>query len=110
MKRPAQLPSSREGYRPAVSTLFPSGEENSEPPLGTDRYGRDVLIRVFYGCQFALIIGVGVVAIQLLVGVTLGLTAGYFTLSLSKGASRRRSRFDNLSMTGLVFSLHIIMD
>ena len=34
VKRPAQLPSSREGYRPAVSALFPSGEENSEPPPG----------------------------------------------------------------------------
>ncbi len=49
-----------------------------EHPLGTDRYGRDVLTRVLYGCQYALIIGVGVVAIQLLVGVTLGLMAGYY--------------------------------
>lgn len=47
-------------------------------PLGTDRYGRDVLTRILYGCQYALIIGVGVVAIQLAVGVSLGLTAGYF--------------------------------
>ena len=47
-------------------------------PLGTDRYGRDVLTRIVYGCQYALIIGVGVVAIQLFVGVTLGLTAGYY--------------------------------
>ena len=35
-------------------------------PLGTDRYGRDVLTRIIYGCRYALIIGVGVVAIQLL--------------------------------------------
>jgi len=47
-------------------------------PLGTDRYGRDVLTRIIYGCRYALIIGVGVVAIQLFVGVGLGLTAGYF--------------------------------
>jgi peptide/nickel transport system permease protein len=47
-------------------------------PLGTDRYGRDVLTRILYGCRYALIIGVGVVAIQLVVGVTLGLTAGYY--------------------------------
>jgi peptide/nickel transport system permease protein len=47
-------------------------------PLGTDRYGRDVLTRILYGCRYALIIGVGVVAIQLAVGVVLGLTAGYF--------------------------------
>ncbi len=47
-------------------------------PLGTDRYGRDVLTRIIYGCRYALIIGVGVVAIQLFVGVTLGLIAGYY--------------------------------
>ena len=47
-------------------------------PLGTDRYGRDVLTRIVYGCRYALIIGVGVVAMQLLIGVTLGLTAGYY--------------------------------
>lgn len=47
-------------------------------PLGTDRYGRDVLTRILYGCQYALIIGVGVVAIQLVVGVVLGLMAGYY--------------------------------
>jgi peptide/nickel transport system permease protein len=66
-------------YGPVKQNL---GEMLSAPsfkhPLGTDRYGRDVLTRILYGCQYALIIGVGVVAIQLLVGVTLGLTAGYY--------------------------------
>ncbi len=66
-------------YDPVKQNL---GEMLSGPsfkhPLGTDRYGRDVLTRVLYGCQYALIIGVGVVGIQLLVGVTLGLTAGYY--------------------------------
>jgi len=66
-------------YDPVKQNL---GEMLSAPsfkhPLGTDRYGRDVLTRILYGCQYALIIGVGVVAIQLFVGVTLGLTAGYY--------------------------------
>ncbi len=66
-------------YEPVKQNL---GEMLSAPslhhPLGTDRYGRDVLTRILYGCQYALIIGVGVVAIQLVVGVSLGLTAGYF--------------------------------
>jgi len=47
-------------------------------PLGTDQYGRDLLTRVIFGCRYALLIGVGVVAIQLVVGVTLGLVAGYY--------------------------------
>lgn len=47
-------------------------------PLGTDQYGRDLLTRIFFGCRYALLIGVGVVAIQIAVGVTLGLIAGYY--------------------------------
>jgi peptide/nickel transport system permease protein len=47
-------------------------------PLGTDQYGRDLLTRIIYGCRYALLIGVGVVAIQLVIGVTLGLVAGYY--------------------------------
>ena len=47
-------------------------------PLGTDRYGRDLLTRIIYGCRYALIIGVGVVMIQMMIGVSLGLTAGYY--------------------------------
>jgi peptide/nickel transport system permease protein len=47
-------------------------------PLGTDQYGRDVLTRILYGARYALLIGVSVVAIQLVVGVTLGLIAGYY--------------------------------
>ena len=51
---------------------------NLRHPLGTDRYGRDLLTRIIYGGRYALIIGVGVVLIQMAVGVTLGLTAGYY--------------------------------
>jgi peptide/nickel transport system permease protein len=47
-------------------------------PLGTDQYGRDLLTRILYGCRYAIIIGVGVVGIQFLVGVTLGLIAGFY--------------------------------
>ena len=47
-------------------------------PLGTDRYGRDLLTRIVYGGRYALIIGVGVVLIQVAVGVSLGLIAGYY--------------------------------
>ncbi len=47
-------------------------------PLGTDRYGRDLLTRIVYGGRYALIIGIGVVLIQAVVGVSLGLVAGYY--------------------------------
>jgi peptide/nickel transport system permease protein len=67
------------GYDPIKQNLDDTLSGPSfQHPLGTDRYGRDVLTRILYGCRYALIIGVGVVAIQLAVGVVLGLTAGYF--------------------------------
>jgi peptide/nickel transport system permease protein len=51
---------------------------SSHHPLGTDQYGRDMLTRILYGARYALLIGVSVVGIQLIVGVTLGLIAGYY--------------------------------
>jgi peptide/nickel transport system permease protein len=46
--------------------------------LGTDEFGRDVLSRVLNGAQSSLFMGFGATAISLLVGIPLGLCAGYF--------------------------------
>jgi dipeptide transport system permease protein len=46
--------------------------------LGTDPVGRDLLSRLLYGAQFSLLIGVVVVSISVVGGITLGLVAGYF--------------------------------
>lgn len=46
--------------------------------LGTDAVGRDMLSRLLYGAQFSLFIGVFVVTLSMLGGVTIGLIAGYF--------------------------------
>jgi ABC-type dipeptide/oligopeptide/nickel transport system permease subunit len=46
--------------------------------LGTDRLGRDVLVRLLYGARTALTVGVGATAIALAVGLVLGMIAGYF--------------------------------
>lgn len=47
-------------------------------PLGTDAIGRDILSRLLYGARLSLVIGIAVVAIAIIVGVVLGLIAGYF--------------------------------
>ncbi|SMQ85688.1 peptide/nickel transport system permease protein [Devosia lucknowensis] len=46
--------------------------------LGTDTLGRDMLSRLALAGQVSALIGLGAVAVSLLVGVTLGLIAGYF--------------------------------
>ena len=47
-------------------------------PFGTDNLGRDYLSRVIYGARISLLIGFAVMVISGLIGVALGLTAGYF--------------------------------
>lgn len=46
-------------------------------PLGTDDLGRDLLSRIVVGTQVSLFIGVSTVALALVVGVFLGVLAGY---------------------------------
>lgn len=46
--------------------------------LGTDKYGRDVLSRLMAGTSISLLVGSIAVVISLILGVTLGLWAGYF--------------------------------
>ncbi|NDA80339.1 MAG: ABC transporter permease [Actinobacteria bacterium] len=58
-------------------------EEVMSPPgnghfLGTDDVGRDVWARVAYGARTSMIVGLGAVAIALLIGTTIGLLSGYF--------------------------------
>jgi peptide/nickel transport system permease protein len=46
-------------------------------PLGTDAQGRDILSAVLYGTRLSLLIGVAAVAAALLIGVGIGLVAGF---------------------------------
>lgn len=49
-----------------------------EHPMGTDALGRDILNRVILGARFSLVIGISVVLLALLIGIPVGLVAGYF--------------------------------
>jgi len=46
--------------------------------IGTDKLGRDIASRLIYGARASLMVALSVVAITLVLGVALGMIAGYF--------------------------------
>jgi len=53
-------------------------QPSREHLLGTDSAGRDLFSRVIYGARTSLIIGISAVSISTLIGMTMGICAGFF--------------------------------
>ncbi|MCT8654636.1 dipeptide/oligopeptide/nickel ABC transporter permease/ATP-binding protein [Glaesserella parasuis] len=58
-----------------LQTLRPVQAPNADYWFGTDRLGRDILSRLIYGAQTSLFIGLGAVALAIVLGSILGATA-----------------------------------
>jgi peptide/nickel transport system permease protein len=59
---------------PRVSLAYPSAAHI----LGADFMGRDMWSRIVYGARISLAVGIGSTSLGCLIGVTIGLTSGYF--------------------------------
>ncbi len=76
---------------PLSHELLDNGQQNPDGAfflLGTDRLGRDVLVRLLFGARVSLVVAFTATAVALLIGVPLGLAAGYFGGLLDRIVSR----------------------
>ncbi|MBM3598031.1 MAG: ABC transporter permease [Alphaproteobacteria bacterium] len=64
-------------FDPTRSGVFPLSPPDATHWLGTDELGRDIVSRVLYGGRPSLLIGIGAAALSTLIGVPIGLVAGY---------------------------------
>jgi ABC-type dipeptide/oligopeptide/nickel transport system permease subunit len=66
-------------YKPNKQNLQEVTQQPSNTHLlGTDWLGRDVMSRLIYGTQISLVVGALVVSVGAIIGMILGLAAGYF--------------------------------
>lgn len=78
---PTLLDPENRDHLPGVSgTVMPLTGESFPHTfwMGTDSYGRDIYSRVLYGGRVSLIVGVTVSILSLMIGIVIGLAAGYF--------------------------------
>lgn len=83
----------------------------SQPPsekyiLGTDEVGRDLFARLVYGGRTSLLIGICATAVSILIGVPLGLLAGYYRGTVETLVMRSADIF--LSFPSMVLNLVIV--
>ena len=79
---------------------------NADYLLGSDQNGRDYLSRLIYGTRISLMVGFGAAAIGLLIGVTLGIVAGYFGGMIDHGVNFLLTA--QLALPGLLLAMALV--
>jgi len=74
--------------------------------LGTDHLGRDYLSRLLYGARISLTIGLGAASIGCVIGVGLGVTAGYFGGRVDQAVSYLLTC--QLALPGLLLAMSLV--
>ena len=78
---------------------------SADHPLGTDHFGRDILARVLWGARYSILIGLGVIAVSLIIGAILGATAGFFGGVYDQVVMRVLDVFFAIPMTLMAISI-----
>ncbi len=74
-------------FAPLLAPYNPYNPDYSLPPLqhpssahllGTDALGRDTFSRILYGARTSLLVSIGAITVASVIGMTLGMVAGYF--------------------------------
>lgn len=86
----------------SILFLSPPGGENL---LGTDDLGRDIYTRVLFGGRSSLLVGIGAAVIATVIGVPVGIAAGYLGGRVDVVAVQFINMF--IALPGLVLALMI---
>ncbi len=86
-----------------ISRLAPPSRAH---PLGTDNIGRDLLARLVYGSRVSLLVSLISVSGAVLIGVTLGLLAGYYGRWAEAGIMRTVDVF--LAFPAILLALALV--
>jgi peptide/nickel transport system permease protein len=87
-------------YNPLSQTFTPLSAPSSAHLFGTDELGRDVFSRVLYGARISIPLAALLIGLSVVIGVTLGVIAGYFRSWVDGGIMR---------LTDLVFAFPAII-
>ncbi|HZZ94405.1 MAG TPA: ABC transporter permease [Usitatibacter sp.] len=92
-----------------VHRLMPpawSAGGNASHLFGTDHLGRDYLARLLYGARISLAIGLGAASVGCLIGVTLGVCAGFFGGRVDQAVSYLLTC--QLALPGLLLAMALV--